>query len=487
MKKLTLLLSAMLLACATSVWAKTATYQHVFTTKPSTGDNITLSGVSWNIAATNLGAYNSNNYAGVQFGTKTKDGSITLTSSSDWNYNDTTRITEVRLWLNLGGTSVTPSVTIGGKPATSDGTKVTQNKNAGADWTQATKVTFTPAADGNTGVVVISVTSEKAGYICAMEIDSEYEEVLVAAPVLTAEDGKVAGGDFVEAFQLTMTCETEEATILYTLDESDPKTSETAQTYTAAITISETTTVRAIAKAGEEWSREATKTYTKLVALTTMDEIFATATEAGKNTVTKYVTFNDWVVTGVKGSNAYLTDGTKGLIIYTSEHGFVAGDMLSGTVSCDITLYNGSAEIKGLTASTNGLTVAQGGTAPVQTPAIKDLSAINTGSIISLSNLTYDGSVLTDADDNAITPYNAFITLPKMTSGKKYNVKGVFINFGKTKEIAPLAERDIQEVTTPSAIDNAAVETPAVKTIENGQLVILRDGVKYNAMGVRLQ
>ena len=38
-----------------------------------------------------------------------------------------------------------------------------------------------------------------------------------------------------------------------------------------------------------------------------------------------------------------------------------------------------------------------------------------------------------------------------------------------------------------TAIDNAAVETPAVKTIENGQLIILRDGVKYNAMGVRLQ
>ena len=38
-----------------------------------------------------------------------------------------------------------------------------------------------------------------------------------------------------------------------------------------------------------------------------------------------------------------------------------------------------------------------------------------------------------------------------------------------------------------TAIDNAVVETPAIKTIENGQLVILRDGVKYNAMGVRLQ
>ena len=322
-------------------------------------------------------------------------------------------------------------------------------------------------------------------------IDVTYEvhqDISVATPVLTAEDGKVAGGEFVEAFELTMTCETAKATILYTLDESDPKTSETAQTYTAAITISKTTTVRAIAKAGEEWSREATETYTKLVALTTMDEIFATATEAGKNnTVTKYVTFNDWIVTGVTESNAYLTDGTKGLIIYTFSHGFKAGDVLSGTVSCDITQYNGNAEIKGLKANTTGLTVTQGGTALVQTPAIKDLSAINTGSIISLSNLTFNGTVLADADENKITPYGTFITLPTMTSGKKYNVKGVFINFGETKEIAPLAESDIQEVTTPSAIDNAAVETPAVKTIENGQLIILRDGVKYNAMGIRLQ
>ncbi len=37
-----------------------------------------------------------------------------------------------------------------------------------------------------------------------------------------------------------------------------------------------------------------------------------------------------------------------------------------------------------------------------------------------------------------------------------------------------------------TAIESAAVETPALKTIENGQLVIIRDGVKYNAMGVRL-
>lgn len=156
-----------------NAWAETLTYQHVFTEKPSTGNSIDLSGVNWNVAATNLGSYNSQNYAGVQIGTSKNNGSITLTSTTDWDYNGNGKITEVRLWLNLGGTSVTPTVTIGGKSATSDGTTVVKNSKAGTDWTKATKVTFTPVADGNTGVVVINVSTVKAGYICAMEIDCE--------------------------------------------------------------------------------------------------------------------------------------------------------------------------------------------------------------------------------------------------------------------------------------------------------------------------
>lgn len=152
---------------------ETSTYQHIFNAKPNTGSNITLSGVKWTVAATNLGSYNSGNYAGVQIGSKNNDGSITLTSSSAWSYESKTKIKEVRLWLNLGGTSVTPTVTIGGKSAVSDGTTVVKNSSAGSDYTKATKVTFTPATGGDTGVVVINVATVKAGYICAMEIDCE--------------------------------------------------------------------------------------------------------------------------------------------------------------------------------------------------------------------------------------------------------------------------------------------------------------------------
>lgn len=147
------------------------TYQHIFTSKPKIGSNVELSNVSWTINATNLNAYNSTSYAGVQFGTSSKDGEIKLTSSSAWTYKSATKIKEIRLWLNLGGTSVTPAVTIGGETAVSDGTKVVKNKDAVKDWTKTTKVTFTPAANGNEGIVVIDVKSVKAGYICAIEID----------------------------------------------------------------------------------------------------------------------------------------------------------------------------------------------------------------------------------------------------------------------------------------------------------------------------
>lgn len=152
---------------------ETKTYQHIFTEKPSTGNGIALSGVNWNIAATSLGSYNSANYAGVQIGSSKANGSITLTSSSDWNYEGATKVKEVRLWLNLGGTSVTPTVTVDGVEAVSDGTTVVKNSSAGNDYTKATKVTFTPEANNDTGVVIIKVETVKAGYICAIEIDCE--------------------------------------------------------------------------------------------------------------------------------------------------------------------------------------------------------------------------------------------------------------------------------------------------------------------------
>lgn len=145
------------------------TYQHIFESKPSTG-SVSLSGVDWTLAATNLGNYNSGNYAGVQFGTSKKSGSITLTSAA-WSYKEKSKIKEVRIWLNAGSDVPTAAVTIGGKDAKSDG-KIVQKNSSAKTYKDATMLTFTPVEGGDSGIVVIKAsTSSKAAYICAMEID----------------------------------------------------------------------------------------------------------------------------------------------------------------------------------------------------------------------------------------------------------------------------------------------------------------------------
>lgn len=56
MRKIFTLLIVAILATATS-WAATNTYQHVFESKPSTGNNVMLSNVGWNISGTNIGGF----------------------------------------------------------------------------------------------------------------------------------------------------------------------------------------------------------------------------------------------------------------------------------------------------------------------------------------------------------------------------------------------------------------------------------------------
>lgn len=480
MKKITSLLFAMLLACATNLWAETVTYQHVFNAKPSTGDKVTLSGVNWNITATSLGAYNSNNYAGVQLGSKNGNGEITLTSSSDWNNNGKTKITEVRLWLNLGGTSVTPSVTIGGKAAKSDGTTVTKNSTAGTDWTKATKVTFTPAADGNTGVVVINVTSVKAGYICAMEIDSE----LADPDAPNAPNAPTISGEstFHGSTEVTITAD-ENLKIYYTTNGDDPTTASTP--YTAPFSITATTTVKAIAvnETTSSVSAVAEKTFTHQDAVTLAAIDYTTD---GTKVYLKSVT-----VVYANGSYTYLKDETGVGLLYGGDFNLTAGDIVAG-IAATTKVYNKLPEL--LPAVTfEELTVTSGeAPSPAEAKAVPTAEEVNTYLLLKSITLAADAATKDSGSklQNITVPFKdgtidlrdqfGVVTDGTIQAGT-YDIEG-FVSVFNTVQFY------ITKITsTATAIDNAVIETPAVKTIENGQLIILRDGVKYNAMGVRLQ
>ncbi len=75
---------------------------------------------------------------------------------------------------------------------------------------------------------------------------------------------------FTDSTTVTITCSTDGASIYYTTNGSDPTTSSTA--YTAAITLTETTTVKAIAvKSGYNNSTVSSKTFTKNVVVSESD------------------------------------------------------------------------------------------------------------------------------------------------------------------------------------------------------------------------
>lgn len=236
-----------------------------------------------------------------------------------------------------------------------------------------------------------------------------------------------------------------------------------------------TTTITISAPETENYT-SASKSYNLNVSapLTTMDAIFAAATTAGSTATDALVTFNNWVVSGVKNNNAYVTDNAgKGFIVYASGHGFTVGDILSGTVACKVQLYRGAAELTALTSTTDGLTVTTGGViTPVTTIALAGLSGVNTGAVLSYENLQYNGTAFTDGE-TTITPYSTLIDLPTLISGKSYNVTGMYVQFNATKEIAPRSAEDFElvEIINNYTVTFGVTENGTI-VVKNGETVI---------------
>ena len=175
-------------------------------------------------------------------------------------------------------------------------------------------------------------------------------------------------------------------------------------------------------------------------------DLFAAATSTEKEVLVK---FNNWYVSGVSGSNVFVSDGEYGFIIYCKDHGFIEGDCLSSEtpISCTLKLYKGSAELVGLVkdeALISGSAYADSNTSY----GIDELSGVNTGVVVKYINLTceVDGSdyYLTDGT-NYLKVYKTLYSdaFSKLENGKKYDIIGVYQQFDDTKEILPRGAEDI--------------------------------------------
>ena len=144
-----------------------------------------------------------------------------------------------------------------------------------------------------------------------------------------------ASGTYYETQNVTIACETEDATIYYTVDGSDP--TESSNVYSEPILISETTTVKAMAtKEGYDNSSIATATYTIQDTPTVI-----TIAEARALAVNEHAMVQG-VVTFIDGKNVYVQDETAGICLFLNSavSTLALGDM--------VTAYGTRSDYKGL-------------------------------------------------------------------------------------------------------------------------------------------
>ena len=299
----------------------------------------------------------------------------------------------------------------------------------------------------------------------------------VATPVITPN-----GGVFNTPQTVTITCETEDAIIRYTLDGSEP--TETATPYSSSITISTTTTLKAKAwKTGIQASNTRTATFTFPIDVANIAAFKAanTATNTTLYRITGDVTF-----VYRTGRNIYVKDATGGLLIFDSNPSTITsfynnGDVISGGVVGTCTVYNGLYE---LIPSDNTAAGVPG--TPV-TPTIVTMSnllaqfADYESQLIRIENVTFAaGTFGTGANANLTIYQNTDsmicrnnynnITNYSPTAGISYHVVGFAVPFNADRQIAP---RDLDDIISTVQTVANPVMNPAGMTFEGSVTVTI--------------
>lgn len=190
----------------------------------------------------------------------------------------------------------------------------------------------------------------------------------VAAPVFAPANGTT----FVDKLTVGASCSTEGATIYYTKDGAEPTTG-SDKFPTEGVTLTETTTLKAIAvKDGLDNSEVVTATYTKLEPYASLKALKESgiATEEGKPCV---VELKDAVVTYADSRKAYIQDETAGLYVFGSNK-LKAGTKLNSVVAAQLALYFGLYELKVDGGEFDNVAVTNDVEIPVQEVTVAELN-----------------------------------------------------------------------------------------------------------------
>jgi hypothetical protein len=327
-------------------------------------------------------------------------------------------------------------------------------------WTgNASEVTFTMGAQYRCKKMVITLADGS-----------------VSAPYFTPAEGTFYGPTEVKIHAQ------DGATINYTLDGSNPTTN--SAVYSAPFTVSQTTTIKAIATVDGVSSAVASATYTIETAPTVANIAAYAALADNSNAAIS----NPVVVTYANGQNTYVKDETGFLCIYGNELSgkYSQGDVIPAGFGGLKTTYNNGAEMHfplfGFVDATetqsvqpDEVTVANFGNSQMwQYVVLK-------GAQITYHNGKYLGFRVDNSTDS-VAGYNQFnLTLPDLDA--TYDIYGIVTSYQGNIQMYPIEFVDNNPTTVGSIAEllalesgkNATFTTPVTAVYHIGKQLYIKD------------
>ena len=495
------------------------------------GDDVTGNPAATIAAGTNGSACTVNGKDGIKVGTSKLGGNMTITVPA----NATALQFYAAAWNKVTGLSI--NITPADKVAT---TSIELTADAGiANSTPFTlsgeeaSFYYEVALNNITEETTLTVATEKRFVIWGVTYTAGSNEggETPETPSLAAPTFSLAAGTYTEAQEVSLAAA--EGTIYYTLDGTTP-TAESEE-YTEAIVLDEcgTTTIKAIAISGENSSSVATATYKLQLPIPANDaknpytaeeaiEVYDGGCYAGQNVyVTGVVTsasynstYGNYTIT-LKGgfqfyrfqetaenkfTEDYITPGDTlvacgKLDKYNSNYQLAQGCYLvehkaysapkvdiSNTKETAYTVEEAIALIDNITSDLTKKVYVKGIVSEIVTP----LDA-------NYGNITYN--ISTDGSKSApqFQLYRGksyegekFTSEDEIKVGDKVIIYGEMTKYGSTYEMLAnnqLVALERESDGTTTGLDNITIDTNITKTIVNGQLIIIKNGVKYNVAG----
>ena len=278
----------------------------------------------------------------------------------------------------------------------------------------------------------------------------------IAAPTLSPADGAVAAdGSFTAPFLLTMSCATEGAQIYYTIDGTDPVSSESRVLYLSPLSISETTVLRVIATDGTDSSEEVKVTYklkkgyaesiAEYISEAPSTEYELRFSEAQQAIITAY---------NADMQQAYIQDHSgQGMIIryYGSEvpeGATIVGNQLIGSLYGVLGMYENKPRMQSVRFDANMQTVAATRPEPI---VVQSLDAATYASyplmLVKIEDVTFSTNDKIVKDGVQYGYYDEFAVFTKRAlpdDTVRCHITGIMTQFsGLAYKIIPVSSADI--------------------------------------------